>query len=373
MTPSAPIALCLIVKDGVRTLERCLDSIRPFVAEVNVYDTGSTDGTLELLKRIASEPGSPVRVERGEWRQDFSWARSQSFAMASPEIPWRMYLDADDEVIAGDRLVEVVREMERTNAYGALSAYYYDYAKSGDTGEASSFFRIMRAGSGSWRGVVHEQFVFCDEIRRGRQSERIPGLVVAGPPFRVLHHRHEHDTTRYMPLMREAEHDHERTPRASYFIAGTLTAAGDHAGALEASQRYLETVDGDEGPWSELRSCTLSYVVGAAAELGLDDLAVSTAEEIVDYLGRWIQAASLDPENISSPAFGDVAGKGTTDESVLEQAREILANTRELASVRKRRSELEASRITYRASVRPGRNEPCSCGSGVKAKRCCFA
>jgi hypothetical protein len=40
------IAACLIVRDSEDVLERALASIRPHVDEVNVYDTGSTDGTL---------------------------------------------------------------------------------------------------------------------------------------------------------------------------------------------------------------------------------------------------------------------------------------------------------------------------------------
>lgn len=138
----APISLCLICKDNISTLERCIRSARPFVAETCVFDTGSTDGTLELLDSLASEPGTPIRIERGEWRNDFAWARNQSFAMADSALPWRMYLDSDDEMVAGEQLVEVVREMERTNDYGAVLAYYYDFAATGDEGEVSPFLRL---------------------------------------------------------------------------------------------------------------------------------------------------------------------------------------------------------------------------------------
>src|SRR6478609_4928618 len=119
--PGATIAACLIVKDEERTLERCLTSIRPFVDEVNIYDTGSTDGTLALLDRLAHEstlevggtptPLAPIRVERGEWRDDFSWARARSFAMASAGVGWLLWADADDEVIGGACMRTVVSEL----------------------------------------------------------------------------------------------------------------------------------------------------------------------------------------------------------------------------------------------------------------------
>lgn len=44
------IACCMIVKDAVDTLERVIGAVRPFVAEVCVYENGSTDGTLELAR-----------------------------------------------------------------------------------------------------------------------------------------------------------------------------------------------------------------------------------------------------------------------------------------------------------------------------------
>jgi glycosyltransferase involved in cell wall biosynthesis len=60
------IAACLIVKDGAATIVRAIESVRPHVDEVCVYDTGSTDGTLELLTALAAQPGLAVVVERGE-------------------------------------------------------------------------------------------------------------------------------------------------------------------------------------------------------------------------------------------------------------------------------------------------------------------
>src|SRR6266498_2490360 len=119
------IAACLIVKDAADTIEKCLDSIRPFVDEINIYDTGSTDDTLSILERLDQGPklhiacpqcvrlneqleedGSKdicpehgeitpveiplaqIRVEQGEWRDDFSWARQRSWEMVSDDVDW---------------------------------------------------------------------------------------------------------------------------------------------------------------------------------------------------------------------------------------------------------------------------------------------
>ncbi len=75
---SATLAACLIVRNGAETIARALASIRPHVGEVCVLDTGSTDGTLELLADLAAGPGAPIRVQRAAWHDDYARARDMS-------------------------------------------------------------------------------------------------------------------------------------------------------------------------------------------------------------------------------------------------------------------------------------------------------
>ncbi len=44
----------MIVKDEVKALPGCLESLNGVVDEVVVYDTGSTDGTIELARRLGA-------------------------------------------------------------------------------------------------------------------------------------------------------------------------------------------------------------------------------------------------------------------------------------------------------------------------------
>jgi GT2 family glycosyltransferase len=71
---AASLSLCMIVRNSSRTLRACLESIRPFVDEMIVVDTGSSDDTV----RIAQELGATVGYF--PWCDDFSAARNESIA-----------------------------------------------------------------------------------------------------------------------------------------------------------------------------------------------------------------------------------------------------------------------------------------------------
>jgi hypothetical protein len=132
----------LIVRDGIETISRALASVRPHLDEVCVYDTGSVDGTLELLDELGAQPGTPLVVERGEWRNDFAWAREQSFAMTAAE--WAVWLDADDELIGGQHLAEL--------ASADVDGYRFEY----DTGTYPN-------GARAW--IDRERLVYRDRFR----------------------------------------------------------------------------------------------------------------------------------------------------------------------------------------------------------------
>jgi tetratricopeptide (TPR) repeat protein len=84
------VSLCMIVKNEEAFLPQCLASIKDYVDEIIVCDTGSSDRTIEIARSF----GATV-VER-EWRNDFGWARNESLAAATKR--WIIFLDADEEL-----------------------------------------------------------------------------------------------------------------------------------------------------------------------------------------------------------------------------------------------------------------------------------
>ena len=49
------LSLCMIVRDNEGTIRPCLESIRPWVDEMIVVDTGSTDRTPQICQELGAQ------------------------------------------------------------------------------------------------------------------------------------------------------------------------------------------------------------------------------------------------------------------------------------------------------------------------------
>ena len=49
------ISLCMIVKNEEKVLARCLDSIADLMDEIIIVDTGSSDNTKEIAKKLSKD------------------------------------------------------------------------------------------------------------------------------------------------------------------------------------------------------------------------------------------------------------------------------------------------------------------------------
>lgn len=106
--PSEPlISLCLIARDEEPRIGACLRSAAPYVDEMIVVDTGSTDRTREA----ASDCGA--RVFDFPWTESFADARNQSLEQARGR--WIFWMDADDVLPpeCGEKLRALVTSEEQ--------------------------------------------------------------------------------------------------------------------------------------------------------------------------------------------------------------------------------------------------------------------
>jgi glycosyltransferase involved in cell wall biosynthesis len=94
------IGLCMIVKNESHVIARCLDSVRPLIDYVLIEDTGSTDGTQQIIRGWLERAGIPGEVVEEPWH-DFAYNRSHVLVRLRElaHIEYALVIDADDQLV----------------------------------------------------------------------------------------------------------------------------------------------------------------------------------------------------------------------------------------------------------------------------------
>ncbi|MCY9591685.1 glycosyltransferase family 2 protein [Paenibacillus chitinolyticus] len=144
-----PISACIMTKNEQDTIGNCVDSIRPYVEEIIVLDTGSEDATAD----IAFSKGAAVF--HTVWQNDFSKVRNELIQLAKQPIV--LIIDADE--IAVPKQERAFSEIgKRLLSDESLVAKISILNETDDGISSASISRIFNKDSGIFfKGVVHEQ------------------------------------------------------------------------------------------------------------------------------------------------------------------------------------------------------------------------
>ncbi len=104
-TDDPKVTLAMIVKNEEKHLPECLASMKDYVDEIVIVDTGSTDRTIEIAKSFGA------KVYEHPWEDSFAIARNH--AISHVETPWLIQMDADEVMFTKDS--KKVRDVVRTN------------------------------------------------------------------------------------------------------------------------------------------------------------------------------------------------------------------------------------------------------------------
>lgn len=159
MSNRPTIALCVIAKDEIRNVRPMLESVIGCFDEIHFTDTGSTDGTVELVQKINQEKwrGLPeIKIHHFEWVNDFAKARNYSFSHATADyIAW---IDLDDSLSDASAFIHW-----RDNVMHAAHYWVAQYNYSFKNGLPECKFireRVIKRGHGfGWEFFVHEGII----------------------------------------------------------------------------------------------------------------------------------------------------------------------------------------------------------------------
>ncbi len=146
------ISLCMIVRDSARTLPACLESIRPWVDEMVIVDTGSVDNTPEIAATIGA------KLFHFPWCDDFAKARNESLRHARGT--WLFWMDSDDTIDAENG--RKLRQLADLPLANAPAAYIMQVHCPGTDGQYDvtvvDHVKMFRNHPGlRFEGRIHEQ------------------------------------------------------------------------------------------------------------------------------------------------------------------------------------------------------------------------
>ena len=144
------ISACYIVKNEAKNLAKSIKSLKNQVNEIVVVDTGSTDNTITVARKLGA------RVYSFPWQDDFGKARN--FALSKAKGDWLVLLDADEYFTAktAGNIRQVIRQAKQADAI-LIQMVNYDV----DKAEIQDYFyqlRIVRNQQGlHYEGKIHEE------------------------------------------------------------------------------------------------------------------------------------------------------------------------------------------------------------------------
>lgn len=144
------ISACYIVKNEAKNLAKSIKSLKNQVNEIVVVDTGSTDNTITVARKLGA------RVYSFPWQDDFSKARN--FALSKAKGEWLVFLDADEYFTAktAGNIRQVIRQAQQADGL-LIQMVNYDV----DKAEIQDYFyqlRIVRNQQGlHYEGKIHEE------------------------------------------------------------------------------------------------------------------------------------------------------------------------------------------------------------------------
>ncbi len=219
----------MIVKNEAHVIRRCLDSVRAHVSHWVIVDTGSTDGTQQVIREHFRDV--PGELHERPWR-DFGHNRSEALELTRGKADYVLVMDADHALRTPPGYA--FRDLA---ADGYMLAHRYAGTEYG--------LPILLADRIAWRyeGVLHE-YVTSDVPHRFE--------TLAGPWIEVFHEgarSRDPETYRKDAAILEAALAREPgNARYAFYLAQSLRDAGEPARARDAYRRRA-AMDG----WAEER------------------------------------------------------------------------------------------------------------------------
>jgi glycosyltransferase involved in cell wall biosynthesis len=216
------ISLVMIVKDEIKILENCIESVKAIVDEFVIIDTGSTDGTQEIIKKFGELHEIPF--------SNFVDTKNEALKLAKSD--YILFMDADERLLNG---LEFLKEHAESGDHDLI------YAKIVEKANGSIVNTYMRARL--WKNDGRFKFVGpgVHEVISGE------GRIISDHRIIALHD-HSHRTPesyqdrfdKYVKILTSFLESNPSDSRATFYLARTYKDMGHWLTAIQYYRAYLD-------------------------------------------------------------------------------------------------------------------------------------
>lgn len=146
------ISVCIITKNECEKLKKCLSRLAPCGFELVVADTGSRDGTLEMVKEYTES------LYEFAWIDDFAAAKNYAIQKAANDMV--LVVDSDEYLCSGSVEAFRILAAQNTDKVGRLKRIEKYTNNAGEYTESiSGTSRVFDRRKFHFEGRIHEQVV----------------------------------------------------------------------------------------------------------------------------------------------------------------------------------------------------------------------
>lgn len=227
------IAVLIMVKNEENNILKTLNSVLPILHSLIIYDTGSVDDTLNVIKNFCTENNILLYLKKGKFI-DFSTSRNIAlkFADEIKDIDFILLLDANDELHNHDSFIKFCNINKNSDKTAFLIPQLWNHTKYYN-------IRLIKPRYGwNYKGVVHE-YITNEKYTADKISEEFI--------FYIYQDRNGEKTDRYERDRRLLEKQFLINPndtRTIFYLAQTYFCLKDFISAYKFYKLRTTKSDG---------------------------------------------------------------------------------------------------------------------------------
>jgi Glycosyl transferase family 2 len=315
------VGVLIMCKNEEDSIAVTVNSVKDYIKHVIVFDTGSSDLTVEIIKETCTKNGQELHLKIGEFKS-FPESRNEAIEFAeSVKVKFLLLMDAGDEFRtekSKTKFLQVISSIPKDINYGLVKQRWYENNKGNLETNDHNDLRFIRNHSNCRYDIaspVHEAFLnvgqylnlfdifilYQDRVKYGGSTQN----------------RYQKD----IDLLLKAP----KTKRNYYFLAQSYMSLDDYENGFKYNVLSLETDDGTHAAVDEKFTYVRAGFCAMVSKMSLDIvykylyLAVKCPNPPVDGF-IYLLKVSIDNNCIEKvvPYFEQIYNlKKPTDESTL--------------------------------------------------------